>query len=532
MGCGGIIVSYGILGILILGCIVCSIWEFIMLFSNGLQVFPLLGSLISLIGISVWMTKDRIQKDNFDIYSESIKLILIFGTVQFCFWMPIEFDDKDRMMLIFSVASFGQVAKCCIGNIISGAVKDSRDEKIKEWCEYLCGYYHRREDTLQNMVKLVESSKQTSSVAENLMNLLVVCGCAKLKPAFQKSEVNRNATLINKLKDNLTEVGLSGLICDDMTISQIRKEIEKQIVSAQEKPDGFQAAQYREVQSEYKSIVKLDKTRKYEQLQRIKKIKKKLAIVGIVMMTIAFGSVITIYLYNVHKEKVIAEEKEAIYVEALEFQKQKDYIKANELFESILGYRNVAELIEKQKFDVERQRILTARLGDVVALGRCNDGDLEIDGEIKWIVLAEENGKKLIVSENILAHNKYQKTLQETTWEDSYLRKWLNTDFYAKYFTEQEKTLIAESLLENRNNSSNNVAAGNDTMDKIFVLSFYEANKYFASVEKRSVLDWWWLRTPGTQANRATIVTEGGYLLANGKDVNKIGGVRPAMWVG
>ena len=72
-----------------------------------------------MIGISVWMTKDRIQKDNFDIYNESFKLILIFGAIQFCFWLPIEFDDKDRMMLIFSVASFGQVAKCCIGNIVS-----------------------------------------------------------------------------------------------------------------------------------------------------------------------------------------------------------------------------------------------------------------------------------------------------------------------------------------------------------------------------------------------------------------------------
>lgn len=206
--------------------------------------------------------------------------------------------------------------------------------------------------------------------------------------------------------------------------------------------------------------------------------------------------------------------------------------KANELFESILGYKNVDELIEKQKFDVERQRILTARLGDIVTLGRCNDGDLEIDGEIKWIVLAEENGKKLIVSENILAHKKYHQTLKGITWEASDLREWLNTNFYAKFFTEQEKILISENLLKNKNNSSNNIEAGNDTVDKIFVLSFYEANRYFASTEKRSMKDWWWLRTPGTQADRATIVTEGGYLLATGKDVDKIGGVRPAIWVG
>lgn len=104
--------------------------------------------------------------------------------------------------------------------------------------------------------------------------------------------------------------------------------------------------------------------------------------------------------------------------------------------------------------------------------------------------------------------------------------------FLCKIFTEQEKILISENLLKNKNNSSNNIEAGNDTVDKIFVLSFYEANRYFASTEKRSMKDWWWLRTPGTQADRATIVTEGGYLLATGKDVDKIGGVRPAIWVG
>lgn len=530
MGCGGIIVYYGMLGILILGCIACSAWEFIMLFSNGLQIIPLLGSLISLIGISVWMTKDKIQKGNFDIYSESIKLILIFGTVQFCFWMPIEFDDKDRMMLIFSVASFGQVAKCCIGNIISGAVKDSRDEKIKEWCEYLCGYYHRQEDTLQNMVKLVESSKQTSSVAENLMNLLVVCGCTKLESSFQNSDIDRNEKLVGTLKTELSKIGLAEAISDDMTIAVMKKNMQKLIPQIQERAKHYQekyfsTSDYKVVKNEYEHVLELEKnTQTQEQKQLRSKSKRWGILIGVVTVT-AISASVAWAVYNDCKN-------ENIYQEALGQQHLENYIAANDLFEEIRGYKDVDVLIDNQKFEVERQRILTARPGDVVTLGRCNDGDLEIDGEIKWIVLAEENGKKLIVSENILAHKKYHQTLQGITWEDSYLRKWLNTDFYAEFFTEQEKTLISENLLKNKNNSSNNIEAGNDTVDKIFVLSFYEANKYFASTEKRSMKDWWWLRTPGTQADRATIVTEGGYLLAIGKDVDKIGGVRPAMWVG
>ena len=521
MGCGGWILYYCFMGIAILGCISSSLFELIMLCSNGLQIIPLTGSLVSLFGICIVMTRDRIRGHNFDIYNEFFKLSLIIGIIQFFFFLPIKYDDDQRIMSVLCVSFFGQVAKCFIGYVVSSIFEEELNEKSEKYRKYLLSYYQNQAEALNDAVALIKESTQTINSSEKLVNLLAYCGSTKLQSVFQKSDVYRNAALINKLKDELTGVGPSEIISEDMTVSKIREEIEKQIVSIQEKSNRFQTAQYREIQSEYKSIIKLDK-----------KIKKKLAIVGIVMMTIAFGSVITIYLYNVHKEKVIAEEKETIYVEALEFQKQKDYIKANELFESILGYKNVDELIEKQKFDVERQRILTARLGDVVTLGRCNDGDLEIDGEIKWIVLAEENGKKLIVSENILTHKKYHQTLQEITWEDSYLRKWLNTDFYEKIFTEQEKTLISENLLKNKNNSSNNIEAGNDTVDKIFVLSFYEANRYFASTEKRSMKDWWWLRTPGTQADRATIVTEGGYLLATGKDVDKIGGVRPAMWVG
>lgn len=530
----GMLIWYLIEGFFALGFVMASIIEMVLIFKDGFQMMPFIGSIIALIIICMRMTIKVQEKGSLELFEQVVGLTLVVGLMEIPFLMALPQDIMDEfgMFGIMGTAVMSQPCKCLVGYLISSTSEASINTTLQKKRDYLYGYYRARIAALQNMVRSINRSKGNSDTSEKLVNLLVYCGSTKLKPAFQKSEVNRNATLINKLKDDLTEVGISELICDDMTISQIRKEIEKQIVSAQDKLNRFQTAQYREVQSEYKSIVKLDKTRKYEQLQRIKKIKKKLAIVGIVMMTIAVGSVITIYLYNVHKEKVINEEKEAVYVEALEFQKQKDYIKANELFESILGYKNVDELIEKQKFDVERQRILTARLGDIVTLGRCNDGDLEIDGEIKWIVLAEENGKKLIVSENILAHKKYHQTLKEITWEASDLREWLNTNFYAKFFTEQEKILISENLLKNKNNSSNNIEAGNDTVDKIFVLSFYEANRYFASTEKRSMKDWWWLRTPGTQADRATIVTEGGYLLATGKDVDKIGGVRPAMWVG
>ena len=56
MGCGGWILYYCFMGIAILGCISSSLFELIMLCSNGLQIIPLTGSLVSLFGICIVMT--------------------------------------------------------------------------------------------------------------------------------------------------------------------------------------------------------------------------------------------------------------------------------------------------------------------------------------------------------------------------------------------------------------------------------------------------------------------------------------------
>lgn len=526
MGCGGIIVYYGMLGILILGCIACSAWEFIMLFSNGLQIIPLLGSLISLIGISVWMTKDKIQKGNFDIYSESMKLILIFGTVQFCFWLPIEFDDKDRMMLIFSVASFGQVAKCCIGNIVSSSFEEFRNEKIKEWCEYLCGYYHRQEDTLQNMVKLFGSSKRTSGAVENLMNLLIICGCTKLGSAFQNSDINRNEKLVGTLKTELSKIGLAEAISDDMTIAAMKESMQKLIPQIQERAKHYQekyfrTLDYKVVKKEYEYVLELEKNAQTPEQKRLsnKSKKREILIVTIVVMAISVSVVWAVY--NDYKN-------ENVYQEALEQQHQRNYIAANDLFEEIRGYKDVDVLINGQKFEVEHQRILQANIGDTVTFGECTDKTLEVDGPIEWIVLSKDNGSVMLVSKNILTHLPYNKMPEETDWEHSTLRAWLNSTFYMEAFDKEERGWIKRTTIENKDNMIYSTFAGNDTEDRVFLLSSYEANKLLSS---KDASDWWWLRSPGVKENYVSRISSDGKFLPRGEFATKNGGVRPAMWV-
>lgn len=527
MGCGGIIVSYGMLGILILGCIVCSIWEFIMLFSNGLQVLPLLGSLISLIGISVWMTKDRIQKDNFDIYNESFKLILIFGAIQFCFWLPIEFDDKDRMMLIFSVASFGQVAKCCIGNIVSRSFEESRNEKIKGWREYLCGYYHRQADTLQNMVKLFGSSKRTSGAVENLMNLLIICGCTKLGSAFQNSDINRNENLVGTLKTELSKIGLAEAISDDMTIATMKENMQKLIPQIQERAKHYQekyfsTSDYKVVKKEYEHVLELEKNVQTQEQKQLRSKSKRWGIFIGVMAVTSIAASVAWTVYNDCKN-------ENIYQEALEQQHLENYIAANDLFEEIRGYKDVDMLIDNQKFEVEHQRILQANIGDIVIFGECPDETLEVSGPIEWIVLNKQNGKIMLISKDILIHKPYNKNTGEITWECSTLRNWLNSIFYMEAFEKKERVWISRSSIANNDNLVYDTPAGENTVDRIFLLSNDEATEMLPLKEAS---DWWWLRSPGMDAqNVARVSINGTFVLYRGALAVRSGGVRPVMWV-
>lgn len=376
MGCGGIIVSYCIFGMLILGCILGSIMELVMLFSNGLQMVPLLGSLISLVGISAWMTKDKIQKGNFDIYGESVKLILIFGTIQFFLWTFIDFDGSDRLSWIFYVVSFGQVAKCCIGNFVSSSFENSRKEHLKEYRQQLYNYYHKQADVLREAVRNIDELKNVSNATENLIELLLRCGCTVLRTSFQDLDLSRNVAFVNSLKDSFEKEEID-VIRDSMSIAEIREEAEKQILEKQKKynyyhTDCYNEADYKKIKAEYNHVIR---KRKLLTRQAIKLTVKKCLVV---IFALGAAAIVLATVNNMRR-------KNAIYEEALSYQKVREYVKANDLFESIRGYKDVNDLIEEQKFEVEHQRIKKARIGDTITIGAYNNGTLE--APIEWIIL-------------------------------------------------------------------------------------------------------------------------------------------------
>ena len=182
---------------------------------------------------------------------------------------------------------------------------------------------------------------------------------------------------------------------------------------------------------------------------------------------------------------------------------------------------------------------------------------------IEWLILARDEQKILIVSKYGLDAQPYNKDYTSVTWETCTLRKWLNGTFYNKAFSSAEQAAILTTNVDNSKSqcySGWNTSGGNNTEDKVFLLSYAEANKYFGvthdttSNTKSRVAPTayaiaqgaytyysnktadgtdagrWWLRSHGFYQSSAAYVL--GYGLFRGDDVIRVSGsVRPALWV-
>ena len=115
-------------------------------------------------------------------------------------------------------------------------------------------------------------------------------------------------------------------------------------------------------------------------------------------------------------------------------------------------------------------------------------------------------------------------------------------------FTSVEQTLIQSTTVTADKNLSYSTSPGNNTIDKIFLLSIPEVTKYFTTdsaryctptayakaqgAYTRSNNCWWWLRTPGSSSYYASYVYTDGSILYFGDLVhNERDAVRPAMWI-
>ena len=151
---------------------------------------------------------------------------------------------------------------------------------------------------------------------------------------------------------------------------------------------------------------------------------------------------------------------------------------------------------------------------------------------IEWIVLEKSNNKALLLSKYVLTSHAY------ITWENCTMRKWLNSEYINTIFSKKEQGSILTTDVINNDNAEYGTKGGNNTKDKLFLLSIDEVNKYFSSnnqtvaTYKDGSSDDWWLRSPGEDQMQAVFVYFFGSLDGeNDRYVRIEQGVRPALWV-
>ena len=111
-------------------------------------------------------------------------------------------------------------------------------------------------------------------------------------------------------------------------------------------------------------------------------------------------------------------------------------------------------------------------------------GDIINFGEIDWLVLDVQSDRVLIISWYILDIRAYHGTNELITWEYSDIRHYLNNEFMYNRFTPDEILQIAETTLINSNNQWFGTDGGNDTIDRVFLLSIEEVVRYFGDSGK------------------------------------------------
>ena len=242
----------------------------------------------------------------------------------------------------------------------------------------------------------------------------------------------------------------------------------------------------------------------------------------------------------------------------------KNYDDAARILISIQGYKDVDKLLEKDGNMIAAARDAKFAVGNYVSFGTYPQTKAGNDATpIEWLVLARDGNKALLISRYGLDAQRYNKDTTSVTWETCTLRTWLNGTFYNKAFSSAEQAAI---LTTNVDNSKNQCYSGwstngwKNTQDKVFLLSYAEANKYFgvtyynSSNTKSRVAPtayaiahgawtsssdktadsvnagWWWLRSPGSDQRSAAYVFADGslYDLSVGSDSAS---VRPALWV-
>lgn len=168
---------------------------------------------------------------------------------------------------------------------------------------------------------------------------------------------------------------------------------------------------------------------------------------------------------------------------------------------------------------------------------------------IEWIILDIQDDRVLLLAKNCIDSLTWHNAHESITWAHCDLRAWLNGEFMQTSFTAQEQERILLSDLDNSDAFGYGTPVGENTQDKVFLLSTAEVEKYLPEASLRTVKPTeyaishgayanangdcaWWLRSLGMTETSPAYLSSGGSFGSRSHEVNEtIIGVRPAVWV-
>lgn len=234
------------------------------------------------------------------------------------------------------------------------------------------------------------------------------------------------------------------------------------------------------------------------------------------------------------------------YNDAVSLMEDEKYDEAYSIFKNLDDYKDSKG---KARLAKNKKNLSKAKIGDCVNFGAYKQHNTHSADEISWLVLDKKDNKILVISKHAIDCKPYNTSNENVTWENCSLRKWLNNDFINEAFCKDELAMIPTVTVSADTNTHYDTDAGNDTKDKVFLLSIDEVNKYFSTHTKgcnptsyaknqgayyhnsSTKFCFWWLRTPGQYSQLASLII-GGELNDHGYTVVDKGvGIRPAMWI-
>ena len=179
---------------------------------------------------------------------------------------------------------------------------------------------------------------------------------------------------------------------------------------------------------------------------------------------------------------------------------------------------------------------------------------------IKWKVLQNDGSTLFVMADQGMDSKLFNDAWISVTWENCTLRNWLNSTFYSAAFSAEEQSAVVAQTVSTEDNPENEIEGGNDTFDKVYLLSTEEvtspaygfcedystysvSRRVQASDFANAMGAWkspdkgyrgnsqWLLRSPGGNSKDAAVVEDNGYVQRGGYMYNEYDAVVPVLHI-